>query len=133
MYFNEAKYKRCISHLIAIKVFIVLCCIALFAFIGAEITALIEDVETFLDVETKTLAIGSVIGAIFGLVIGISATWSIEMKIQEAYWRIDTLNFQKENNLAYKNTPVAKTVVAIENKQSQPEEKKEVEKEEVKS
>ena len=70
-----------------------------------------------LEEEWYIVAIAAVIGAILGLMIGLFSTWRIEMKIQESYWKIDVLQeLQKQTSIANKNTPVAKTVVAIENK-----------------
>ena len=114
MYFNETKYKKCIGHLIAIKTCIVISYIIIFACIGAGIGYPIME---YLDEDWYVMAIGAGIGAILGLIIGLFSTWRIEMKIQESYWKIDVINeLQKQTSIANKNTPVAKTVVAIENK-----------------
>ena len=114
MYFNEIKYKKCIGHLIAIKTCIVISYIIIFACIGAGIGFPIME---YLDEEWHVIAIGAGIGAVIGLIIGLFSTWRVEMKIQESYWRIDVLTeLQKQTAIANKNTPVAKTVVAIENK-----------------
>ena len=112
--FNEKKYQNCIGHLIGIKASIVIGCLILFAVCGAIIGIPIMNELTH---ETITIAISAAIGAIIGLIVGFSSTWRVEMKIQESYWRIDILNELKKQS-SVKNTPVAKTVVAIENKQS---------------
>ena len=126
MYFNENKYKKCIGHLIAIKTTIVICYLLIFTLIGGAIgyPIMVEIHE-----EWYVIVIAAVIGSIIGLIIGICSTWRVEMKIQEAYWNIDVINeLQKQTSIANKNTPVAKTVVAIENKQA-PEKKQEENKE----
>lgn len=114
MYFNEVKYKKCIGHLIAIKTCIVISYIIIFAFIGAGIGFPIME---YMSEDWYVMAIAAVVGAILGLIIGLFSTWRIEMRIQESYWRIDVIKeLQKQTSIANKNTPVAKTVVAIENK-----------------
>lgn len=112
--FNEKKYLKCIKNLIGIKASIVIVYIVIFAIIGALIGIPIMNEFTY---EETTIIISAVIGVCFGLIIGLSSTWHIEMKIQESYWRIDVINELKKQNLV-KSTPVAKTVVAIENKQA---------------
>ncbi|MCI8310351.1 MAG: hypothetical protein HFJ45_09420 [Clostridia bacterium] len=112
--FNEKKYLKCIKNLIGIKASIVIVYIVIFAIIGALIGIPIMNEFTY---EETTIIISAVIGGCFGLIIGLSSTWHIEMKIQESYWRIDVINELKKQNLV-KSTPVAKTVVAIENKQA---------------
>lgn len=124
MNFNETKYRKCINHLVSLKASIIIGYIIIFALFGTGISFPIMN-EFFYD-EFYILGIGAGIGAIIGLLIGLSATWKIEMKIQESFWRIDILKeLQNQTSIANKNIPVAKTVVAIENKSSQPEEKKE--------
>lgn len=132
MYFNEVKYKKCIGHLIAIKTCIVISYIIIFACIGAGIGYPIME---YLDEGWYVIAIGAGIGALIGLIFGLFSTWRVEMHIQESYWKIDVLNeLLKQTSIANKNTPVAKTVVAIENKsnptntaasQTQPDQKQE--------
>ena len=117
MYFNENKYKRCISHLVNIKTYTVLGYIVLFMIIGLAIGVPIV-IEFFKD-KPFLLVIPAGIGAFLGLFIGLASTWRVEMKIQEAYWRIDTLKeLKNQTDMANKNTPIAKTVVAIENNQT---------------
>ena len=73
--------------------------------------------EYILEEDWYVVAIAAAIGAILGLMIGLFSTWKVEMKIQESYWKIDMLHeLQKQTSIATKNIPVAKTVVAIENK-----------------
>ena len=121
MYFNESKYKKCIGHLVAIKTCIVISYIIIFACIGAGVGYPIME---YLAEDWYVVGIGAGIGAIFGLLIGLFYTWRIEMKIQESYWRIDVLKeLTKQTDISTKNTPVAKTVVAIENKSNQSEQK----------
>lgn len=112
--FNESKYKKCINHLVEIKISIVLTYLIVFALIGVGVGI---PIMLNLTDEFITIVIAGVIGAIVGLIIGLASTWRVEMKIQEAYWRIDMINEIKKQN-STKNTPVAKTVVAIENKQT---------------
>ena len=113
--FNESKYKKCINHLIAIKVSVIIFYILAFALIGAGIGIIImnEIAKTWTPV-----IIGASTGALIGLILGVFSTWRIEMKIQESYWRIDVLNEIKRNSEIKNNNPIAKTVVAIENKHS---------------
>lgn len=112
--FNESKYKKCISNLLAIKTSIVISYFVIFAFIGSTIGWAI--MYNFTDT-VITVVIAGIVGAILGLIIGLTSTWRIDMKIQEAYWKIDILNELKQQNVS-KSSPVAKTVVAIENKQT---------------
>ena len=122
MYFNEVKYKKCINHLIAIKACIVISYLIIFAFIGGAVGYPIMEV---MDEDWYVIGIAAVVGAVIGLIIGLFSTWKIEMRIQESYWRIDVIKeLQKQTSIANKNTPVAKTVVAIENKPN-PTDKKE--------
>ena len=114
MYFNESKYKGCINHLIAIKAFIVISYLIIFALLGGSIG---YPIMKYTNDEYYIIIISSIVGGVLGLLIGLFSTWRIEMKIQEAYWHIDVLNeLKKQTSIANKNTPVAKTVVAIENK-----------------
>ena len=130
MYFNENKYRRCISHLINLKTYIVLGYIILLTIIGIAIG--IPIVLEFFANKKFLIAVFAGIGSFLGLIIGLSSTWTVEMKIQEAYWKIDTLNeLKNQTAIANKNTPVAKTVVAIENKQNPPQIIREEKKEEV--
>ena len=116
MTFNENKYLKCIKHLVAIKALIVLSYIIILACIGAGIG---YPIMQYVYDEWYIIAISVGIGAILGLIIGLLSTWRIEMKIQEAYWKIAVLHeLRKQTSNSNKNTPVAKTVVAIENKQS---------------
>lgn len=129
MYFNETKYKNCINNLIATKVCIVISYLIILGLIGAGIGFYIM---RKMNEDYYIIAIGAGIGAIIGLMLSLLSTWRVEMKIQEAYWRIDTLKeLQKQTSIANKNTPIAKTVVAIENKQSPQE--PEIKKEEIKN
>lgn len=110
--FNEAKFKKCINHLIEIKVCIVLFFCAVFAVVGIGVGYFLE--TNVMD-NILVIVISGVIGGIIGILIGAFETWRVEMKIQEANWKIDVLNELKKQSQA-KNTPIAKTVVAIENK-----------------
>ncbi len=119
MYFNENKYKKCISHLVTLKTCIVLGYMVLFSAICAGIGLII--MQEFFEDQLYVIGISTGIGALLGLIVGLSSTWSVEMKIQEAYWRMDILNeIKTQTSIANKNTPIAKTVVAIENKQNPP-------------
>jgi hypothetical protein len=119
--FNENKYKKCINQLIGVKIAIVICYMLVFAVAGGIIGY--EVVQEFIN--DKVIIIVSIaIGILVGFILGLCSTWRVEMKIQEAYWRIDTLNELKKQNSSKTNS-IAKTVVAIENKQlSNPEENK---------
>ena len=112
--FYEKKYQNCISHLVGLKVSIVIGCIILFSAFGLIIG--IPIMQEITD-EEITLAISAGIGAVIGIIVGVSSTWRVEKEIQESYWRVEILNELKKQN-SVKNNPVAKTVVAIENKQS---------------
>ena len=115
MYFNENKYRRCIKHLVTLKTLTFLLCFTIFAIIGAEIGILI--MNNFFEGKLYIVTMSAIIGAIFGLIFGSSASWEVETKIQEAYWKIDILKeLKQQTSLANKNTPIAKTIVAIENK-----------------
>jgi hypothetical protein len=122
--FNENKYKKCVNHLIAIKASIVIGYLAIFALIGAGIGIPIMKQLTN---QWYTIVIASTIGGVLGLIIGLFSTWQIEMKIQEAYWRIDLLNELKKQNSS--KSAIAKTVVAIENNQGKDSKSKIVSKE----
>lgn len=114
MYFNESKYKQCINHLLAIKICIVLSYIIIFAILGAIVAAYFPTTEY----NNYVIIIGICIGTLLGLFLSIFFTWGIDMRIQEAYWKIDVLNELKNQSLLFqKNTPVAKAIVSIENKQ----------------
>ena len=93
--FNEKKYKGCIGHLISQKAVIVIIYLLIFAIIGFVAGYAIT---LSADGEITTALVGLAIGAVVGFFIGIFSTWKIEMKIQEAYWRIDMLNEFKMNN-----------------------------------
>ena len=76
--------------------------------------------------EWYIIVIPSIIGAFIGLIFGLCSTWGIEMKIQEAYWRLDVMKeLKKQTETANKITPIAKTVVAIENRSGSAEIKEE--------
>jgi len=119
--FSEEKYKRDIGHLISMKTNIVISYIFVFAVIG--IGAGIP-LMTYITNNYITIVATCGVGALIGLIIGLNSTWRTDLKIQEAYWRIDVLNEIKKQN-SIKNTPFAKTVVAIENNQVPKEEKAE--------
>lgn len=121
--FNENKYKKCIGNLLAIKTSIIISYFVIFAFIGSAIGWVI--MYNFLKEAIYVVVIGGIVGAILGLIIGLTSTWRIDMKIQESYWKIDMLNELKKQNDS-KGAPVAKTVVAIENKQTPKESTSEV-------
>lgn len=124
MNFNKNKYKKCIDYLISLKTCAVIGYIILFAVAGAIIGFPIS--QEFFNEELYVVGIAAGIGAVLGLFIGLFSTYGIEMKIQEANWRIDVLDELKtQSSIATKNTPVAKTVVAIENKQNPTEQKAE--------
>ncbi len=115
MNFNESKYKRCISHLVNLKTYTVLGYITLFMAIGIAIG--VPLVMEFFKDKPFLLVVPAGIGAFLGLIIGLNSTWRVEMKIQEAYWKIDVLKeLKNQTSSANKNNPIAKTVVAIENK-----------------
>ena len=114
MNFNESKYKKCINHLIRIKILIVISYLIIFGCIGIGIGI---PITKQLNQEWYIIAICAGVSAIIGLILGLYSTWGIEMKIQEAYWKIDMLDeLKKQTTLGNKSTPIAKTVVAIENK-----------------
>lgn len=118
MSFNEKKYRRCISRLADLKVYVILVCMILLGAVGAGIAYKFRDK---MPQEWQVYSTGAGIGVLIGLLIGLLSIWRIEMKIQESYWRIDVLNeLRNQTTVATsnKNTPYAKTVVAIENKQS---------------
>ena len=118
MYFNEKKYKNCISKLIDIKIFIIIAYLIIFISIGVMASYKIMEHTNHNWIVT---AIGVGTGAIVGLLLGCYSTWEIEMKIQEAYWKIDVITeLKKQTNNSNKQNPIAKTVVAIENKQVPP-------------
>jgi uncharacterized membrane protein required for colicin V production len=118
--FNENKYKKCINHLIGIKTSIVIFSLVIFAILGGFVGfALMQEFTN----EVMTVVISAIVGAIVGIILGLFSTWRVEMKIQEAYWRIDTLNELKKQN-SQKNAPIAKAVVSIKNNQnSKPKDK----------
>ena len=94
--FNKAKYEKCIGHLVSQKFSVIFTYLIVFAAIGAGIGCAImfgADTDEF------SLIIGLIVGAVIGIITGISATWRIEMKIQEAYWRIDMLQELQNKNL----------------------------------
>lgn len=108
--FSKEKYQKCIGHLVSQKFTIVFVYALVFAAIGIGIgSAIMFGADT----SEVSLFAGLIIGLIIGIMAGISATWKIEMKIQEAYWRIEMLAELKNNNS--KSTKPAK----------QPEDKKE--------
>ena len=124
MYFNENRYKQCIKHLIDLKFFVILLYIALLACIGMGCAYLSIKYTNILDhikEPWQVYTIMSVCGGVIGLFTGALSTWSIEMMVQEAYWKIDVIHELKNQTTiatTTKNTPFAKTVVAIENKQN---------------
>lgn len=115
MYFNEEKYKKCIHHLIAIKICIIISFIIIFMCAGAGAG---YPIMKSMNGDWRPITVAIAIGFVIGFIMGLFSTWEIEMKIQEAYWNIDVIReLKKRNELASKNAPIAKTVVAIENKQ----------------
>lgn len=94
--FNEGKYKKCINHLISAKVTIIVLYTIVFLAIGGTAGYAI-------DIDTSGMIVGAIVGGIIGIIIGISSTWRIEMRIQEAYWRIDSLNELKNSNVNLKS------------------------------
>ena len=121
MEFNEKKYKNCINNLNSLKANFVFIYIIIFSTIGLLIG---YTIQYFTNFDWKITVLGACISAIIGLIIGLFSTWEIEMKIQEANWRIDTLNeLKKQSSIANKNVPFAKTVVSIENNSQTPNSK----------
>jgi hypothetical protein len=111
--FNENKYKKCINHLIGIKTSIVIVYMMILAVIGGIVGfALMEEITK----APITIIIAVLVGLVIGLIIGLCSIWRVEMKIQEAYWRIDILKELKKQNSS-KGAPIAKAIVSIENKQ----------------
>ena len=105
MNFNESKYKRCISHLVNLKTYTVLGYITLFMAIGIAIG--VPLVMEFFKDKPFLLVVPAGIGAFLGLIIGLNSTWRVEMKIQEAYWKIDVLKeLKNKTSSANKNNPI---------------------------
>ena len=116
MNFNEKKYKNCINHLIDIKTFIIISYVIIFTCIGIGIG--LPLMQKFGN-KWYIISLSTGISFIFGLLLGLSSVWRVEMKIQEAYWKIDVMNeLKKQSDLYNKKSPIAKTVVAIENTQT---------------
>ena len=122
MLFNENKYKKGINYLIEQKTSIILGYSILFVCFGAGIGMFLT--HKFFNDNLYVIIATTGVGLIIGLLIGCYYAWEIEMKIQEAYWRLDVMQeIKTQTALANKNTPIAKTVVAIENKSNSAEDK----------
>ena len=113
--FNETKYRNCIKQLKGIKVIIVILSILIFFFLGIGVGFA---AKKYLYNENYIILVGAGLGIFLGLIIGLDSTWKVEMEIQEAYLKIDLINEVKKQTNSMKNAPIAKTVVAIENRQS---------------
>ena len=113
MYFNENKYKKCIKHLETLKTCILLSYFIIFACIGAGIGIMI--MNKFFEGKLYVITISAIFGAIIGLILASSETWDIEMKIQDANWKVDVLKELKQQTTLYNKNPIAKTIVSIEN------------------
>lgn len=112
--FNENKYKKCIKHLIDIKTTIIIAYTAIFTLIGVGIGV---PIMMYKINAVAVVIFTTAIGALMGLCLGLSVTWKIEMRIQEAYWKIDMLNESKKCSEQKNDNPVSKTIISIENKQ----------------
>ena len=93
--FNKEKYQKCIGHLVSQKFTIIFVYLLIFAAIGIVIGSIFM---FGLNRNETALYIGIGAGLIIGLIVGISSVWKIDMKIQEAYWRIDLLSEIKKQN-----------------------------------
>lgn len=93
--FNREKYEKCIGHLVSQKFTVIFTYALIFAAIGAGIGCAIMFGA---DTSEASLFAGLIIGLVIGIMAGISATWKIEMRIQEAYWRIEMLAELKSSN-----------------------------------
>lgn len=98
--FNKEKYQKCIGHLVSQKFTIIFVYLLIFAAIGAVVGSIFM---FGLNRNETVLFIGIGIGLVIGLIIGISSVWKIDMKIQEAYWRIDLLSEIKKQNFKASN------------------------------
>ena len=94
--FNKEKYQKCIGHLVSQKFTVIFVYLLIFAAIGVVVGSIFM---FGLNRNETALYIGIGVGLFIGLIIGISSVWKIDMKIQEAYWRIDILSELKKQNL----------------------------------
>ena len=94
--FNKEKYQKCIGHLVSQKFTVIFVYLLIFAAIGVVVGSIFM---FGLNRNETVLYIGIGVGLFIGLIVGISSVWKIDMKIQEAYWRIDILSELKKQNL----------------------------------
>lgn len=93
--FNKEKYQNCIGHLVSQKITIIFIYLLVFAAIGVAIGSVFM---FLLDRTEMTLFVCLAVGLVIGIVLGVLSVWKIDMKIQEAYWRIDVLSELKKQN-----------------------------------